>query len=225
MTIQQNFEDRDKVKITVSEYGSGFYRRYGKRIFDVALALVLLPFLLPIITILALFIMVVGGTALFGHNRVGQGGRVFKCWKLRSMCINADTELERYLRQNPEAEREWRETYKLTNDPRITRIGGFIRKTSLDELPQIFNVLAGEMSFVGPRPVIEEELIKYGIKRCYYETGRPGVTGAWQIGGRNDVTYAERVEMDVEYRRKESFVTDLKIILLTPLAIISPTGR
>ena len=121
------------------------------------------------------------------------------------MCINADTELERYLRQNPEAEREWRETYKLTNDPRITRIGGFIRKTSLDELPQIFNVLAGEMSFVGPRPVIEEELIKYGIKRCYYETGRPGVTGAWQIGGRNDVTYAERVEMDVAYRRNENF--------------------
>ena len=225
MTIQQNFEVKDKVQTTVSESGSWFYRRYGKRIFDVALALVLLPFLLPIITILAIFIKVDGGPAMFGHKRVGQGGREFKCWKLRSMCINADTALARYLRQSPEAEREWRETYKLTNDPRITRIGGFIRKTSLDELPQIFNVLTGEMSFVGPRPVIEEELLRYEDHRVYYQAGRPGITGAWQIGGRNDVTYAERIKLDVEYRKLENFENDLKILLKTPIVILKGTGK
>ena len=223
MTIQQNFEDRDKVKITVSGSGSGFYRRCGKRMLDMTLSLILLPVLLPIITLIAIVIKLDGGPAVFGHKRVGKGGREFKCWKLRSMCTNSETELASYLKNNPEAEREWRENYKLKHDPRITRIGGFIRKTSLDELPQIFNVMAGEMSFVGPRPVTCDELEKYGDAQKAYLSINPGITGLWQVSGRNSLSYQRRVQLDRDYMQSYGLTLDIKILVKTIKVVF--TGR
>ena len=202
-----------------------FYTIYGKRMFDIVFALTLLPLLVPIILALAVLVKRDGGPAFFGHLRVGQHGRTFKCWKLRSMRPDAENYLKKYLDENPAARREWEANYKLADDPRITRIGKIIRKTSLDELPQILNVLAGEMSFVGPRPVLKDELLKYGTAQQDYMAGRPGVTGLWQVTLRNDGPYEERVALDVKYRRLENFWGDLKIIFLTPLKILKPTGQ
>ncbi|GAA6198649.1 hypothetical protein NBRC116598_40940 [Pseudophaeobacter arcticus] len=141
------------------------------------------------------------------------------------MVADAESRLEAYLKANPEAAAEWARDHKLTNDPRITRFGQFIRKTSLDELPQIWNVLKGEMSFVGPRPVVTKELEKYGQDLPSYLAQKPGITGLWQVSGRNDVSYDERVQMDVDYLEKRSFLIDLKIIGKTALSVLGRTGR
>lgn len=201
-----------------------FYTRHGKRVFDLGFALVLLPILLPIIFVLAIFVKLDGGPALFGHTRIGLNGREFKCLKLRTMRPDAEDYLKDYLRKNPAACIEWKENFKLRNDPRITRWGNFLRKSSLDELPQIFNVIRGEMSFVGPRPVTGKELEIYGPASSAYIAGRPGITGAWQLNGRNSLTYNERIAMDVAYRQGECLVLDVSLIAKTPLKIIVATG-
>jgi len=203
----------------------GIYHAFGKRAFDLVLAFIFLPVLTPIILGLWLYSRRDGAPGLFGHARIGQNGEVFKCWKVRSMVADAESRLEAYLKANPEAAAEWAKDHKLTNDPRITRFGQFIRKTSLDELPQIWNVLKGEMSFVGPRPVVTKELEKYGQDLPSYLAQKPGITGLWQVSGRNDVSYSERVQMDVDYLEKRGFLMDLKIIGKTAFSVLGRTGR
>lgn len=210
---------------SVDQQKPSFYPSFGKRAFDISFALLLLPVLVPVILLLWVLVRRDGGAGFFGHTRVGQNGKPFKCWKLRSMVVNAEAKLQAYLDANPEAAAEWERDHKLTNDPRINRLGYFLRKTSLDELPQIWNVLKGEMSFVGPRPIVTKELKKYGHSVPAYLAQKPGITGLWQVSGRNDISYDERVALDVAYLTRRSFRTDLQIIARTGLAVLGTTGR
>ncbi|MGG7566708.1 sugar transferase [Rhodovulum sp. DZ06] len=202
------------------------YRAGGKRVCDIALAILILPMVAPVIGALALAVKRQdGANPFFGHTRVGRDGKRFRCWKIRTMVADAQERLVEHLANDPEAAAEWEAERKLTNDPRITRLGAFLRKTSLDELPQIWNVLRGDMSFVGPRPVPEDELEKYGHARGAYLAVRPGVTGMWQVSGRNDVAYDERVRMDVEYQRAYTLPMDFGILLRTAGVVVKPTGK
>ncbi|WP_082015826.1 sugar transferase [Leisingera sp. ANG-M7] len=203
----------------------GVYSRGGKRVFDTGFALLLLPVLAPVILLLWILARRDGGPGFFGHTRVGRDGRLFKCWKVRSMVADAEARLQAHLDADPAAAAEWERDHKLANDPRISRLGHVLRKTSLDELPQIWNVLKGEMSFVGPRPIVTRELAKYGSSAPAYLAQTPGITGLWQVSGRNDVSYEERVALDVAYLRRRSFPGDLQIILRTGSAVLGRTGR
>lgn len=201
------------------------YARWGKRVFDIALGLLLLPLLLPIVLILCALVSLDGGLPVFGHRRIGKDGREFRCWKIRSMVVDAQERLQKHLAENPEAAAEWQRNFKLENDPRITPIGRFLRKSSLDELPQLFNVFRGEMSFVGPRPVVRDELVRYGLHQRLYLSMRPGVTGLWQVSGRNDVSYDQRIAMDVRYARNVSLAEDARIVAKTATSVVGLTGK
>ena len=200
------------------------YPSIFKRLFDIFLSVLLLPILLPIIAILYVVVRSDGGPGFFGHSRVGRNGRMFKCWKVRTMVVDAQERLDALLASDAQARAEWDRDRKLRNDPRVTRVGNFLRKSSLDELPQIFNVLKGEMSLVGPRPITEAELERYGSQQAVYLAMRPGVTGLWQVSGRNEVTYNERVSMDSTYYNSVSLGTDLRILAKTADAVLSKTG-
>lgn len=204
----------------------GFYARRGKRLLDLFLALVMLPTLALVIAVLWVLVRTDGGgSGFYGHRRVGQNGRAFRCWKIRTMRPDGDEILARHLANDPEAAAEWARDYKLTDDPRVTRIGNFLRRTSLDELPQVWNVLRGEMSFVGPRPIVSDELARYeGYQWCYL-TAVPGITGLWQVSGRNDVSYEERVQLDMQYQARRSLMLDLAVILRTAGAVVNRTGK
>lgn len=202
-----------------------FYTRIGKRVLDVVLAIVLGILLLPIIAVLFFVARSDGGPAFFAHKRVGQNGKPFYCLKMRTMVLNAEEKLGEYLKNNPEAAAEWAKTQKLADDPRITEVGRFLRKTSLDELPQIWNVLKGDMSFVGPRPIVEAELEHYGPLADMYLSMKPGVTGHWQVFGRENGCYTERRNMDRAYSRQMSIAKDLELIARTATVIVRPTGR
>jgi Undecaprenyl-phosphate galactose phosphotransferase WbaP len=164
------------------------------------------------------------GPIFFGHKRIGRDGKFFKAWKFRTMISNAQEKLEQYLKENPELETEWRETQKLQNDPRVTRIGKFLRKYSLDELPQLWNVFIGEMSLVGPRPIVEAEAEKYGKGFELYKLVRPGITGYWQTSGRSDTDYDERVALDSFYVRNWSVWLDIIILVKTPAVVLGGEG-
>ena len=193
------------------------YERLGKRVLDVALSLILLPGLLPVIILLWVFARRDGGPGFYAHKRIGRHGRVFRCWKIRTMVPDAEGHLAAHLTCYPDAAREWARTQKLTDDPRITRLGRVLRRTSLDELPQIWNVLRGDMSLVGPRPVTLPELDRYGAQRAAYLRLRPGVTGLWQVMGRGNGCYHERLKLDRAYAGRLSLLTDLRLILRTAL--------
>ncbi|WP_085790797.1 sugar transferase [Roseivivax jejudonensis] len=203
----------------------GAYARYGKRAADIALALLLLPIVLPIIGALWVMTRADGGPGFFGHRRIGRRGRTFRCWKIRTMVVDAEARLSAHLAANPAAALEWARDFKLERDPRVTRLGAVLRATSLDELPQIWNVLRGEMSFVGPRPVVRAELCRYGRNRTAYLALKPGITGLWQVSGRNDVSYESRVRMDVDYLSRISLGTDLRLVARTIGAVLGRTGR
>lgn len=202
-----------------------FYWRVGKRGLDLILALVLLPFLVPIIAALILMVRLCGGPGLYAHTRIGQNGRMFTCWKIRTMVRDADGRLADHLAKNPEAAEEWKLTQKLQDDPRVTALGQHLRRTSLDELPQIWNVLRGQMSLVGPRPVTPSELERYGPHKQVYLSHKPGVTGLWQVFGRDDGCYAQRLQMDLSYARQIGMWRDLSLIARTALVVIRGTGR
>ncbi len=205
--------------------GSGFYRLRGKRILDVVLGSMMLVAATPLLAFLLTVVAIDGGRPIFAHVRLGQGGRPFRCLKIRTMRHDAEERLEAILAADPVAAAEWAEGAKLSDDPRVTRIGAFLRKSSLDELPQLVNVLKGEMSLVGPRPVIAEEIPRYGAAAASYFAMRPGLTGRWQVDGRNDVSYAGRVALDVEYARECSLAHDLGIVFRTGLSVLNLTGR
>lgn len=203
------------------------YKIFGKRVFDIFFALLISPLVIAVVAGVALVMILSGEGAniFFGHRRIGRDGKVFKCWKIRTMVTDAELRLREHLAQNPEAAAQWARDHKLDNDPRITRIGNFLRKTSLDELPQVWNILRGEMSFVGPRPIVRMELHKYGIHRPAYTSVRPGATGLWQVSGRNNISYDERVQLDVNYVQGMTFRQDLKLIAKTVMVVVRPTGK
>jgi exopolysaccharide production protein ExoY len=192
-----------------------------KRALDIAIALTALVLLAPVMVAIAAIIWLTqGGSVVFAHERVGLGGRTFRCLKFRTMVPDAAERLARYLATNEEAARIWAETQKLRNDPRVTWFGHILRKSSLDELPQLFNVLRGEMSCVGPRPVVADELRRYGEHAYEYVKARPGITGLWQVSGRSNTTYAHRVKLDRVYVRRCSLLLDLGILLRTLPAVL-----
>ncbi|MFL1461169.1 sugar transferase [Roseococcus sp. DSY-14] len=197
----------------------------AKRGLDILGAGALLLLLSPVFLVLALLVRADGGPAFFAHARVGRGGRPFGCLKFRSMVVDSQERLSALLASDPAARAEWDATRKLRRDPRITRIGRFLRATSLDELPQLLNVLRGEMALVGPRPVVKAELdAHYGAAAAHYISVRPGITGLWQVSGRSDTSYAQRVALDVAYVSRPSLAQDLRILLRTPLAVLSRKG-
>jgi exopolysaccharide production protein ExoY len=196
----------------------------SKRFVDFLLAAAILLLLLPAMLVVAVAIRLDGGPALFGHRRVGADGRNFRCWKFRTMVTNADEVLARLLANDAEARTEWQRDFKLRRDPRVTRIGRVLRATSLDELPQLFNVLRGEMSLVGPRPIVADEIKRYGAAFHDYARCRPGMTGVWQVSGRNDVDYGARVRLDQEYARRWSLVRDCRILMKTPAVVLQKHG-
>jgi len=165
-----------------------------------------------------------GGAPIFGHARIGRYGRTFACFKFRTMVADAEGVLRRLLESDASARAEWERSYKLKDDPRITPIGAFLRRTSLDELPQLWNVLKGDMSLVGPRPIIEAELERYGDQVDYYLETRPGITGLWQISGRNDTGYEDRVALDSWYVRNWSLWYDLVILVKTVRVVLGREG-
>lgn len=209
--------DPDGVE-TVSQYvGAG--RPLGgliKRAFDLAAALMLLVFLAPLLIVIA-YLVCLGsaGPAIFRHRRIGAFGAEFDCLKFRTMPVNAEALLQQHLRVNPDAADEWARDRKLRKDPRVSLIGRILRKTSLDELPQLFNVLRGQMSLVGPRPVVREELRLYGARSASYLAARPGITGLWQTSGRNATTYEKRTELDERYVYSWTFLGDIALLLKT----------
>lgn len=201
---------------------SSIYRRGIKRCLDVALILISLPISLPLLLCMIILVALDGGRPLYLQSRLGRGGRVFKIVKIRTMVRGADALLERHLQENPDARREWNETQKLRSDPRITRIGRFLRKSSLDELPQLWNVLTGDMSLVGPRPMMVEQRTIYP-GTAYFEL-RPGITGPWQTSERNHTSFAERADYDRSYLASLSFSEDLVILFRTIAVVFRGTG-
>ena len=197
----------------------------AKRVLDVILVLASLPFIVPIMFLLAaLVVMASPGPIFYAHRRVGLAGREFGCLKFRTMIPDGDQVLLSYLRKHPHERLSWESERKLKNDPRVTRIGAILRKSSLDELPQLLNVLRGDMSLVGPRPVVRDELLKYGRSARYYLEARPGLTGLWQISGRSDTSYAQRVMFDRFYVTHWTLIRDLWVIAMTIPAVIASKG-
>ena len=198
-----------------------------KRAFDIIFSLFAIIMILPALVIIAFLVKIEdGGPVFYGHRRITAAGNEFKCWKFRTMFVNADKKLAEILARDPAAREEWEKTFKLKNDPRVSRIGKFLRKTSLDELPQFFNVLAGEMSVVGARPIVEKELSDYYKEHGgIYCSMKPGITGPWQVGKRSDTEdYTERIQLDTWYIQNYSFLLDLKIIIKTVTSILHGKG-
>ena len=202
------------------------YATIGKRLFDLFLILLLAPVAVPLIAVLALVTMLSGRRPFYAQSRIGRGGREFKCWKIRTMTPNADESLVRILRENPALAMEWQNTQKLARDPRVTRVGALLRKTSLDELPQLWNVVNGTMSLVGPRPFTPEQkqLYRSGQPDAEYYRMRPGITGLWQVSRRNRGSFGERAGYDSAYWTKQGLVTDLAILVSTISVVLRGTG-
>ncbi len=193
-----------------------FFRRYGKRAMDIILAVPLLLLVSPIILLTALVVLLTSGWPVFyGANRQGSGGRQLRAWKLRTMVKDADDIFTRWKETESELVAEFDEEFKLQDDPRITKLGRFLRKSSLDELPQLWNVIRGDMSLVGPRPITEGELAMYGHHAATLLSYRPGVTGSWQTNGRNETTYPDRMWLELEYCRSASLLGDVLVLLKT----------
>lgn len=200
----------------------GIYRNVVKPGLDKLLILLAAPLVLPVMGLLALLVTLDGGKPFYAQMRVGKGGKSFRMWKIRTMVSDADAQLEAYLAANPAARAEWNATQKLKNDPRITRIGNILRKTSLDELPQLFNVLAGSMSLVGPRPMMVKQKPLYD-GQAYFQLA-PGITGLWQTSDRNNCDFVDRIKYDETYGRTVSLATDLRILFKTVGVVLRGTG-
>lgn len=200
------------------------FERALKRAGDILGALVLATIFLPVFLLAFIGAAINDQRALFRHQRVGRDGKLFNCLKFRTMVPDAEKVLARLLESDPALRAEWERDHKLKDDPRVTPFGRFLRAASLDELPQLWNVLAGDMSLVGPRPVTREELLRYGRNAVFYELVRPGITGLWQVSGRNFVEYRRRVAMDVLYVKRQSLVLDVWILLKTVIVVVTGHG-
>lgn len=202
-----------------------FRYRVIKRSLDVLLVLISTPVTLLVLGIVAAMVALSSrGPIFYSHRRIRRHGAFFSMWKFRTMCVNSAEVLEEYLREHPEARAEWNKTHKLRHDPRITRVGSFLRRYSLDELPQLWNVLTGQMSLVGPRPIVAAEVEKYGECFSCYCKVKPGLTGLWQVSGRSSLTYDERVELDCVYVGQWSLAKDTVILLKTFSSVINQDG-
>jgi lipopolysaccharide/colanic/teichoic acid biosynthesis glycosyltransferase len=200
----------------------GLYRNGLKRLMDVVLVLLAAPVVLPVVLILAFCVAIDGGQPFYRQERVGKDGRIYRMWKLRSMVRDADRRLAAHLDADPAARLEWDVTQKLTHDPRITGFGAFLRRSSMDELPQLWNVLTGDMSLVGPRPMMPDQQALYP-GRNYYAL-RPGITGTWQVSVRNTSSFADRARFDDAYDRSLSLATDLRLLAATVRVVLRGTG-
>lgn len=214
---------KEMLKFKQSE---GIVNKTLKRIIDIIGALVGIMILIPMTVVLYIVNFIVGdrGPIFYSQNRIGKDGKIFKMYKFRSMVMGADEKLEKYLEENEEARKEYKINKKLENDPRVTEIGKFIRKTSIDEFPQFVNVLKGEMSLVGPRPYLPREVDDMGDAYHYITAVKPGITGLWQIRGRNDVTFKDRLDLDMEYFEKKSLVFEIKILFWTVKSVVYKKG-
>jgi exopolysaccharide production protein ExoY len=223
------FDRRARDRFDVSKYGPisaperGAYPVF-KRAFDIVGASFAILFLSPLLVTIIACAYVSGGSPLFKHRRVGRGGEFFDCVKFRTMVTDADRVLQNLLSSDRKIKEEWVRDHKLRDDPRITRFGRFLRRTSLDELPQLWNVLRGEMSLVGPRPVVPDELRRYGRKTAIFLSARPGITGLWQISGRNNTDYRRRVALDVCYVRSRKVTLDVYILVKTLRVVFTTRG-
>ncbi len=229
MTIHLNDFPEAGVGMTVATFQDGvarprnsFYKTYGKRAIDIMLIVLAAPFILPVIVMIALMATSKGTSPFYFQRRVGRGGKVFNLVKIRTMVPNAEAALDTYLATNPEARLEWDNAQKLKHDPRITAAGHFLRKSSLDELPQLWNVLKGDMSLIGPRPMMVDQQKLYP-GTAYYAL-RPGISGAWQVSDRNDSSFADRATYDTDYNNNLSLKTDVSILVRTFGAVIRCTG-
>ncbi len=205
---------------------SDFFRyRVVKRCSDVFLVILAMPLILLVLGLVSAVVMLSSpGPIFYSHRRIKKDGAFFSMWKFRTMCVNSAEVLENHLAQHPEARAEWNATHKLRKDPRITRLGIFLRRYSLDELPQLWNVLMGQMSLVGPRPIVAAEVEKYGdCFDCYCKV-KPGLTGLWQVSGRSKLSYAERVALDCEYVERWSLAKDVVILLKTFSSVVNQDG-
>lgn len=205
---------------------SEFFRyRVIKRCWDILLVLVSMPVMLPILgAVSAVILLSSPGPVFYSHRRIRKNGAFFSMWKFRTMCVNSTEVLEEYLARHPAAHAEWSQTHKLRKDPRITPLGGFLRRYSLDELPQLWNVLMGQMSLVGPRPIVAAEVEKYGDCFESYCRVKPGLTGLWQVSGRSELSYDARVALDTEYVERWSLTKDLMILLKTFASVVNQDG-
>lgn len=195
------------------------------RFLDISLIVLAAPYIiLAFLFIIVSILIDSGGPVFYRHRRIGRDGRKFDLYKFRTMVQNADQVLQTYLDRSPELRAEWEATQKLQNDPRVTRVGALLRKTSLDELPQLWNILIGEMSIVGPRPIVDAEVERYGNCFELYKQVRPGLTGLWQVSGRSDTSYEHRVELDEYYILHRSFRLDVEIILKTIVVVLKGKG-
>ncbi|WP_127112608.1 sugar transferase [Shimia sediminis] len=218
---RSEYASRPRIKLALP-WNQGFYNRLGKRTLDICVVLFVAPFVLPIVVFSALVIALDGTNPFYVQERVGFGNKVFKMWKLRSMVPNSKKVLEDLLENDPKSRHEWGENQKLKRDPRITWFGRFIRKFSIDELPQFWNVARGDMSVVGPRPMMPEQRCLYP-GTSYYRL-RPGITGLWQVTDRNKSTFAARSEFDLTYANSVSAKLDILILLLTLKVVVKGTG-
>ncbi|GAB6968737.1 undecaprenyl-phosphate galactose phosphotransferase WbaP [Komagataeibacter kakiaceti JCM 25156] len=220
----QSYFSHDGMMMTFRNRLDHPLHRAGKVALDLFVASLVLLAILPVLLAVYALVRLDGGPAIFGHMRVGRDGRPFRCLKFRTMAVNADAILADLLARDPQAAAEWEATRKLTDDPRITPIGRILRKTSLDELPQVLNVLRLEMSLVGPRPIVMAEEVHYGKDMAYYTATRPGITGLWQVSGRSDTSYTRRVQLDNWYVRNWSLWRDVVILVKTIPAVLAQKG-
>ncbi|HEY4049565.1 MAG TPA: sugar transferase [Acidobacteriaceae bacterium] len=204
---------------------NSFEYRVIKRALDITVLLAFLPLVLPLFAVIAVLIRIGSpGSIFYQQTRIGRFGRQFRIWKFRSMHVDCEAILAEHLRNNPAAAQEWKECHKLRNDPRITKVGKFLRRSSLDELPQLINVLRGEMSLVGPRPIVAAEIPKFREAYLFYTSARPGMSGLWQVSGRSDLSYGQRIELDSNYVRKWELLLDLRILWQTAGAVWRSEG-
>lgn len=202
----------------------GVYASMGKRLLDLALVALLVPIAVPVIAFCAVMLLINGNNPFYAQLRLGQHGRVFRIWKLRTMHADADQRLQALLAENSKLRAEWNAKQKLQDDPRITRVGHFLRQTSIDELPQLFNVLRGDMSLLGPRPMMLDQVKLYGPTLPAYLALRPGISGLWQVTERNDADFEQRAAIDAEYAATLSFANDLRLVWKTIKVVIRSTG-
>ena len=215
MDVSSKEESATYVALATSPFDGRFYLS-ARRLIDGALAAAALLFLVPAILVVSVLLLIIDGRPVFfAHKRVGKDGVSFKCFKFRTMVRDAEQQLARVLESSPQAREEWERSQKLADDPRIHWLGRFLRRTSIDEIPQFWNVILGNMAIVGPRPITDGEQVRYGEHISFYRSMMPGITGLWQVSGRNDVDYKTRVMLDLEYYTNRSIILDIKILLKT----------